>query len=329
MKLPKPIVLLVVPLLISQSLFAADSIHYEYWDINNLVKIGGHAVTVLGDPIVEETDIGPAVRFDGELDQLMVDFNPVGDAKEFTVEIVFKPDACYPENTDPRFLHMQDPEDPQGKRVMIELRIDAKNKVYMDGFMKTDLESLALIDENLVHETEVWQHAAITYKDSEFITYFNGEKELSGTLRYTDKIINTIGKTSLGGRMDNRNYYSGLMKYLKVTHAVLDPGQFIFIHDDPPVSSGIPAAQEKDEKLDMFPNPVDQELTLDIRSLENEAEVELSLFDSSGRVCYRKGSETNPVSIIRINTSTYQEGIYLLCLKTRNGIESGRVIIQH
>ena len=329
MKFLKPIILLILPVLLCGSLFASDSIYYEYWDINNLENIGGHSVTVLGDPMVEVTDIGPAVRFDGVLDQLMVDFNPVGDAKEFTVEIVFKPDACYPENTDPRFLHMQDPDDPQAKRVMIELRIDADNKVYMDGFMKTDLESLALIDEKLVHATEVWQHAAITYRDSAFTTYFNGEKELSGTLRYTDKIINTTGKTSLGGRMDKRNYYAGLIKYLKVSHTVLDPAQFIFIHEDPATSDMQTRIQKQAGEMELFPNPVDRELILDISSLPARTNLELCLYDSSGRVRYRKESECTPEEVIRVNTSDFLEGLYLVSMKSVMGIETGRFIILH
>ncbi len=325
----KSSVFLIVPFLLCQSLFSSDSIHYEYWDINNLENIDGHSVTVLGDPVVEETEIGPAVRFDGVLDQLMVDFNPVGDAKEFTVEIVFKPDACYPENTEPRFCHMQDPNDPEEKRVMIELRIDAANKVYMDGFMKTDLESLALIDESLVHSTEVWQHVAITYGDSTQTTYFNGIKELSGQLRYTDKIINTTGKTSLGARMNNRSYYAGLMKYLKVSHAVLDPEQFIFIHEEPPSSTMKPVVSGKKAEMGIFPNPVDKELILDLGNIPDRNPVEVNVYNSSGEVCYRNESEFKPDELIRINTEDYHVGLYLVSLKSENWIESGRVLVIH
>jgi len=96
-----------------------DSVYYELWDISNLELIGGHSLTILGDPQVVATEIGDAVQFDGEGDRILVDFNPVMDAKEFTVELVFKPDACYPDNTDPRFVHIQDPDDPDEKRIMI------------------------------------------------------------------------------------------------------------------------------------------------------------------------------------------------------------------
>ena len=155
-----------------------DSIYYELWDISNLDSIGGHPVSVLGDPQIVSTDLGDAVKFDGEDDRLLVDFNPIMDAREFTVELVFKPDAFHQGNEAPRFVHIQDPDDPQGKRVMIELRVNENDECYMDGFINTDAESLALIDETLLHSTEVWQHVAITYKDSILTTYFNGTKEL-------------------------------------------------------------------------------------------------------------------------------------------------------
>lgn len=223
--------LFLFAILMGGLLHASDSVYYEQWDISNLEIIGGHSVTTLGDPQVVSTEIGMAVLFDGDGDRLLVNFNPLMDAKEFTVELVFKPDACYPNHTEPRFVHIQDPDDPGEKRVMIELRIDADNQCYMDGFVKTDEGSLALIDESLVHATEVWQHVAITYKDSTLSTYFNGIKELSATLKYSSAIVNTLGKTSLGARMDERAYYAGLMKTLKVTHACLEPEEFIVPED--------------------------------------------------------------------------------------------------
>ncbi len=82
----------------------------ETWKIDNLELIGGHKVSVIGDPEVLITDMGKAVKFDGDGDLLLVDFNPIGDAAAFTVEVVFKPNASYPENIAPRFIHIQDPE---------------------------------------------------------------------------------------------------------------------------------------------------------------------------------------------------------------------------
>ena len=207
----------------------SDTLYSELWDISNLEKIGGHSVSAFGNPVIVPTELGDAVEFDGEEDQLLVDFNPLMDATEFTVELIFWPAASYPDFTEPRFVHIQDPEDPEGKRVMMELRINANNQCYLDGYMKTDLEGLTLIDESRVHPTETWHHAAITYKDSTFTTYFNGVKELSGTCHYSEFIVNPTGKTSLGARMNQVAHFSGRMKTLKISHACLEPDQFLSI----------------------------------------------------------------------------------------------------
>jgi hypothetical protein len=95
---------------------------------------------------------------------LIIASNPLKDAKEFTVEVVFKPDACYPENIDPRVVNIQDPDDSDAKRLMLELRINENNQCYMDAFLKTDMMQLPLIDETLVNPTGVWRHIAVTYK---------------------------------------------------------------------------------------------------------------------------------------------------------------------
>ena len=199
----------------------------ETWEIDNLERIGGHAVTVVGDPVVVETDIGKAIRFDGDGDLLLVDHNPIGEAKTFTVEVLFKPDACYPENTDPRFIHIQDPEDERAKRLMIELRINEQNQCYLDAFLKTDTSDLVLIDENLVHPTEQWLHAAVVFEEGVMTTYFNGIRELRGEIGYEAALINPVGQVAIGGRMDHRNWYSGIIKSLKVTPRALDPEDFI------------------------------------------------------------------------------------------------------
>ena len=199
----------------------------EIWEFDNLERIGGHAVSVIGDPVVVDTPEGIAVRFDGDGDQLVVDHNPIGIATSFTVEVVFRPDACYPENSDPRFIHIQDPKDERAKRLMIDLRLNEQNRCYLDAFIKTDTSDLVLIDETLTHPTEEWLHAAVVFDQGLMTTYFNGEKELTGKVGYAEQIINPTGKVAVGGRMDRRNWYSGMVKTLEVTPRALDPGEFI------------------------------------------------------------------------------------------------------
>lgn len=207
-----------------------DSVYFEVWELNSLKKIGGHSVQVSGNPQIVNTEYGKAMKFNGIDDKLLVDNNPIGDAKEYTVEVVFKPDPAYDISNAPRFIHFQDPEDTLAKRVLIELRVTQEKEWYLDGYMLTDAGEKTLVNKTLTHPTGVWIHAALTYKDNTLKTFVNGIQELSGTVTYTEKLINKTGKTSIGGRMDNRNYYCGLIKTLKITRKALDPKDFIRLH---------------------------------------------------------------------------------------------------
>ena len=68
-----------------------DDVVTLFWDINNTDQIGGHNTTMLGSPIIIDTEQGRAGEFDGLGDGLIVDANPVAGAEAFTIEVMFKP----------------------------------------------------------------------------------------------------------------------------------------------------------------------------------------------------------------------------------------------
>ena len=213
-----------------------DSPNYEVWELNSLKTIGGHPVKVFGNPQIVTTEIGKAIRFDGIHDRLLVDHNPIGDAKEFTIEVIFKPDSAYKISQQPRFIHFQDEADTlsgwdQARRIMMELRLTPENKWYLDGFLLTDAGNVTLQNKNLTHPTRQWIHAALTYSNNTLKTYVNGIEEASGSVTFTEKVLNRVGKVSIGGRMNRLNYYCGLIKTLKITRKALKPDQFIKIGD--------------------------------------------------------------------------------------------------
>jgi len=312
-------------LFISFCMKAQDTVYYELWDIDNLERIGGHEVTVLGDPAVVSTELGNAVEFDGDGDRLLVHSNPIGESKEFTVELIFWPDACYPNNTDPRFVHIQDPDDPQNKRVMIELRLNASNECYLDGFILTDIENLALIDETLTHPTETWLHAAITYKDGVFKTYMEREEELSGNVAFRDMILGSTGKTSLGARMDARNWYRGKMKTLKVTRKALQPEEFLEIkatgNRDLPSGKSVPGSS-------VYPVPAGDVLTV-LPGDHHRRQLNIKILDVVGRNIYSGEVNHGTQSEIIIHTSEIQSGFYLVQLISEGITETRRIFIQH
>ena len=319
---------MVIALMTAPGLFAQDTAYYETWDINNLDIIGGHSVTYLGDPEVVSTEIGDAVEFDGEGDRLLVDANPIGKAKEFTVEVIFWPDAAYPDHTDPRFVHIQDPDDPLNKRVMIELRVNQNNECYLDGFMLTDNDNLALIDESMVHPTETWLHAAITYKEGVFKTYMNREEELSGNVSYQDLILEETGKTSLGSRMDERAWFSGKIKTLKVTRKALTPAEFL----SPPGSSTSvridPFHREPGNGLSVYPVPVDDELTINTRS-NTHSKITVRILDLLGKDLKTRVVMGSHGSQLKVDTSQLENGIYLVQFCKDELNKTRRILIQH
>ena len=284
-------------------------------------------VTTTGDPQVVTTEIGDAIEFDGIGDRILVHNNPLGDTKEFTVEVYFKPDASYGETgvtAEPRFIHIQDTTDLQEKRVMMELRITPSNEWYLDGFMKTDASQLTLVEPNNTHPTEDWMHAAITFKNDTFRTYVNGKEELKGHINFTTAIVNTVGVTSIGSRMNRVNFYKVLVKTLKITHKALLPGEFLI--DDMPSKTN---STLMNLDVQTFPNPAASNLNISFNSTKAE-NCDLVIYDILGNIALIKNYITQAGrNNITIDTSNFATGMYLVSLKSSNDYYSGKINIRH
>lgn len=218
-------------LIFSSALFLfACALHPEslpgalVWNINSLNKIGGASVEVEGNPQIVNTIQGTAVRFDGDGDRLLVDANPLGDATEFTIEIIFNPADAYPNNLEPRFFHIESPDNPN-RRVTIELRLNDKKQWYLDAYIKSEQSQFTLIDPTQVHPIGEWAHAAITYRDREFVSYVNGKKELVGQVNYLPIAANA--KTSIGARMNQVHWFKGDIAQVRISPRVLFAAEFL------------------------------------------------------------------------------------------------------
>lgn len=196
------------------------------WKFNSLTKIDGHVVELMGQPKIVDSPYGKAVSFDGDGDRLLVDSNPLGDATEFTIEIVFKANDVYPKNQEPRVFHIESPDNPS-RRITIELRLNDKKQWYFDAFIKSDKSQFTLIDPAKVHPVGEWAHTAMTFKNREFISYVNGEKELTGQVDYLT--IPANAKTSVGARMNQIHWFNGEVLLAKVTKKALLPEDFVLL----------------------------------------------------------------------------------------------------
>lgn len=200
----------------------------ELWMVNSLQTINNLPVAAQGNPQLIDTPYGKAVMFDGDGDRLLVANNPLVGATEFTVEIIFNPENAFPNNREPRFFHIESPENTD-RRITIELRLNDKQQWYLDTYIKSELSQYTLIDENLVHPVGEWAHAAITYKDRQFTAYVNGRKELSAEVDYLP--IAATAQTSIGARMNQVHWFHGAILAARITHAALPPEQLLQIKD--------------------------------------------------------------------------------------------------
>ena len=141
------------------------------WRVDNLQRIGGHAVEVVGNPRVVGDGGDAAVEFDGVDDGLVVQANPLLGLGRFTVEIDFNPAAGGPEEQ--RFLHVQ--EDGTEDRALIELRMRPDGQWALDSFLRSPAPGLTLLDRDKVHAPNRWHTAALIY-DGRTMTHTRGRR---------------------------------------------------------------------------------------------------------------------------------------------------------
>ncbi len=190
------------------------------WQLDNLKSVGGHPVTVVGEPVVIETPDGKAIEFDGVDDALFFDVHPLAGWTAFTVEIIFLPATEGP--PEQRFFHMQ--EKGSESRVMFETRVVDGDRWFLDTFINTGRDKVALYAEDHRHPTGKWHHAALVVGERRFRHYVNGELELEEELDYR---VQQDGKTSIGVRINRVDWFKGAIRTIRFTPRPLAPEAFI------------------------------------------------------------------------------------------------------
>ncbi len=191
----------------------------ETWRFDNLTKIGGRAVKVLGHPKVIETPKGKAVEFNGIDDALFFEVHPLAGAKVFTWEVIFRPD--HGGNPEQRFFHLQ--ETGAETRMLFETRLTG-DQWFLDTFVNSAAGNKALIDRTKLHRLGEWYHAAAVYDGHELRSYVNGELELKAELAFTPE---KAGRTSVGVRINLRDYFKGAVREARMTKKALTPARFL------------------------------------------------------------------------------------------------------
>jgi hypothetical protein len=199
-------------------LWCAD-IRSDVWKFDSITRIGGYPVTAEGHPRVISTPAGKAVEFGGVEDALFLDFHPLAGAETFTWEVIFRPDAGGA--AEQRFFHFQ--ENGTDTRMLFEIRV-IDGKWCLDSYAQSGTESKALMDREKLHTLGVWHHAAAVYDGREYRNYVDGVLEGAAQLHLAPQ---GAGRTSVGTRINRRDYFKGAVLGARMTNRALSPAEFL------------------------------------------------------------------------------------------------------
>ena len=185
------------------------------WRLNNLQQFAQDGVERLGSPAVVQTEIGPAVQFNGVSDALLIARNPIAGLQQFTVEVLLSPDAEGP--VEQRFFHIQ--ERSAENRALLELRLNG-GRWALDTYLRYGTSQLTLLDPARTQPASTWHVAALTYDGRRMVHYVDGVEQASGEVAFTPL---TEGQVSIGARQNRVSWFKGRIHTIRVTPSALAP----------------------------------------------------------------------------------------------------------
>jgi hypothetical protein len=151
------------------------------------------------------------------------------------MEMLFRPDPIVNlSSNQPRIFHVQSNPSPPDHRAILEGRITEDNESwYLDTFLlsqradsenPTSTTSLALIDPEITHPIGEWYSYSMVYDGSEVRAYVNQQLDISGDLEVLGL---ADGHTSLGMRINARNFFEGVIAQVRFTTSALEPEELL------------------------------------------------------------------------------------------------------
>ena len=207
---------------------AAQAPSQPIWRLDNTTSIGGYAPKVMGHPKVIDTPMGKAVHFNGVDDALFFPVHPLAGDATWTWEMIFKPDADGRQAQ--RIFHLQsvDPatgEDIKNERMLFEIRI-VNGQWCLDSFATAGGQARTLLNCDKLHPFGKWYRVTAVYDGKILRNYVGDELQGEGELAIPAE---RAGRSSLGTRIDLRDYYKGAIYEARFTPRALPPEEFLTI----------------------------------------------------------------------------------------------------
>ena len=108
-------------------------------------------------------------------------------------------------------------------RLLFEIRI-IDGRWCLDSFAMSGKTGKALMDRKRLHAAGQWYHAAMVYDGKTFRNYVNGELENSAEVHLLPQ---GAGHSSVGVRINKKDYFKGAVRLTRITPRALTPDQFL------------------------------------------------------------------------------------------------------
>jgi Concanavalin A-like lectin/glucanases superfamily len=187
------------------------------WTLDSTASIGGRQATVLGAPRFVDSGVGPAACFNGKDDGLIFPVNPIAGWAQFTIEVLFRPDADGPEAQ--RFMHLQDDRE---SRAMIEIRVTPEGQWCLDTYLLSGKNNLPLMDRAKLHPAGRWYWVALVYDGKKEAHFVDGAREMEGEVAFAAM---TKGQTALGVRLNRVYWFKGCIREVRFSPTALGSQQ--------------------------------------------------------------------------------------------------------
>jgi hypothetical protein len=196
------------------------------WRFDRIDSIGGHTTTVLGHPQLIDSPYGKAVAFNGVDDALFVDVHPLAGAKEYTWDVIFRPDADGAQAQ--RFFHLAEVDaktrQDTDNRMLFEIRI-VNGQWCLDSFAQSANGShRTLLNCDDLHPLGKWYRVTAVYDGKMLRNYVGDEMQGEGEL---DLVPQGHGHASIGTRINRRDYFKGAVFEARFTPRALKPEEFL------------------------------------------------------------------------------------------------------
>ncbi|MGO8756701.1 MAG: LamG domain-containing protein [Terracidiphilus sp.] len=212
----------MAPSLFAQSQNAPQA---ELWRFDNIDSVGGHPTHVLGHPHLIDSPYGKAIEFNGVDDALFVDVHPLAGASAYTWEVIFRPDADGAQAQ--RFFHLSEIDPATGtdteNRMLFEIRI-VKGQWCLDSFADSNGSARTLLNCDKLYPLGQWYRVTAVYDGKMLRNYVGGELQGEGELHLTPQ---RAGHSSIGTRINRRDYFKGAIFEAHFTPRALTPEEFL------------------------------------------------------------------------------------------------------